>query len=90
MNIDADSLKLVKLIDKHVNKFPDNEAGNTQLLTTIYDYMASFKRVMDSKTPAQMDYLTKEYGGFYRFAKLLEQMARGISNGTIQVPRKTP
>jgi len=87
MNIDSDQLHLVKLIDYHVNKFPDNEAGNTQLLTTVYDYMASFKQVMDSTTQAQMNYLTQEYSGFYRFAKLLERMAQGICDGTIQVPK---
>ncbi len=87
MNIDANQLHLVKRIDHHVNQFQDNETGDAQLLTTIYDHMAAFKQVMDSTTQAQMDYLTQEYDGFYRFAKLLEQIAQGISDGTIQVPK---
>lgn len=87
MNIKADQLNIVKRIDKHVNTFPDNELGNTQLLTTVYDHMVSFKLVMDSTTQAQMDYFTQEYEGFYRFSKLLEQMAQGISDGTIQAPK---
>jgi len=87
MNIDANHLRIVKRIDSHVNKFPDNETGNTQLLATIYDYMVPFKQVMDSTTQAQMDYLTHEYDGFYRLANILEKMAQGISDGTIQVPK---
>jgi len=87
MNISAEQLHLVKRIDHHVNKFPDNEAGNAQLLTTIYDHMASFKTVMDSATEVQMDYLTQQYDGFYRFSKLLELMAQGIEDGTIKVPQ---
>lgn len=87
MNIGADQLRLVKRIDSHVNKFPDNEAGNEQLLTTICDYMEPFKTVMDSTTQLQMDHLIQQYDGFYRFSKLLELMAQGIADGTIKVPQ---
>jgi len=87
MKIDAKLLNLVKNIDNHVNKYANNETGNTQLLTTIYDQMDSFKQVMDLTTPVEMNYLTQNYKGFYRLAKLLEQMAQGISDGSIQVPK---
>lgn len=83
MDIKSEQLQAVKRIDDHVNKFPDNETGDTQLLATIYDYMEPFKQVMESTTPVQMDYLIQQYDGFYRFAKLLEQMAQGISDGKI-------
>jgi len=86
MNINSTQLNLVKRIDNHVNKFPDTDTGNAQLLTTIYAYMESFKQIMDSTNQAQMGYLISEYDGFFRFAKLLEQMAEGISNATIQGP----
>jgi len=87
MNIDDHLLQLVKRIDNHVNTFPDSESGNTQLLTTLYDYMEPFKQVMDSTSSVQMNYLIHKYDGFNRLAKLVEQMAEGISNGTIQVPK---
>ena len=87
MNIDANLLHLVNNIDRHVNQFPDNETGNMQLLTTVYDYMASFKQVMDGTTQVQMDYLAQNYEGFYRFSKLMEQIAQGISDGTLHVPK---
>ena len=53
----------------------------------IYDYMDAFKRVLDSSTRVQMDYLYQRYDGFYRFAKLLEVMAQGIADGVIDVPK---
>lgn len=87
MNLDAELLEHVKRIDNHVNQYPDNETGNTQLLMTIYDYMDSFKHVMDTATDIQMDYLSQQYDGFYRFAKLLEQMAQGIADGSIEIPK---
>ena len=49
--------------------------------------MDAFKRVMESTTTVQMDYLSLPYPGFYRFGKLLETMAQGISEGSIVVPK---
>ncbi|VAW58818.1 hypothetical protein MNBD_GAMMA08-1113 [hydrothermal vent metagenome] len=86
MNINTDLLQHVKRINNHVQAFPDNETGNTQLLMTMYNYMDSFKQVMDAATRVQMDFLTLQYDGFYRFAKLLEQMAQEIADGTITTP----
>jgi len=87
MNINSTQLNLVKRIDSHVNSFPDTDTGNGQLLTTLFDYMESFKQIMDTTTQTQMNYLTSEYKGFCRFSKLLELMAKGISDGSIQVPK---
>lgn len=86
MGITEEQLELVRRINSHVSQFPENEFGTEQLLTTLYDHMDSFKKVMDTTTSVQMDYLSQNYSGFYRFAKLLEQMAQGISDGTIDVP----
>jgi hypothetical protein len=86
IHLTAEPLHLAKLIDAHVRQYPDNPLGTEQLLTTIYDYMAAFKRIMDSTTSVQMDYLCQQYPGFYRFAKLLESLAQGISDGAIDVP----
>ena len=87
MNITAEQLRLVERINDHVNQYPDTDAGTEQLLTTLYDHMGSFKQVMDTTTQVEMNYLIQRYDGFYRFAKLLEQMAQGISDGTLHVPK---
>lgn len=87
IQLTAEQLQLATLIDAHVNRYPDDVTGDEHLLPTIYDYMDAFKRIMDSTTSVQMDYLCLQYPGFYRFAKLLESIAEGISDGTIAVPK---
>lgn len=87
INLSAEQPHLAKLIDTHVRRYPDTDLGTEHLLPTIYDYMEAFKRIIDSTTSVQMDYLCQQYAGFYRFAKLLESMAQGISDGVIDVPK---
>ena len=86
MNLSAEQIHLVKQIDAHVRQYPDTASGNEQLLITIYDYMDAFKRIMKSSTRVHMDYLSRQYAGFYRFGKLLESIAQGIADGDIDVP----
>jgi len=87
IELNAEQLQLVKIIHDHALRFPLSEAGDAELLQTCYDYMDAFKRVMDSTSRIQMDYICQQYGGFYRFAKLMEMLACGIADGTIQVPK---
>ena len=86
INLSAEQVQLATLINAHVNRYPDTALGDEQLLQTAYDYMGAFKRIMDSSTSAQMDYLSQQYTGFYRFGKLLESLAQGIADGEIDVP----
>lgn len=57
--------------------------GDEELLSSMADYMAPFKTIMDSAMPGEMDALTQRYDGFYRFAKLLEQLAGAIADGRL-------
>lgn len=52
----------------------------------MYDYMGQFKQLLDTCSPEDMDKLCERYEGFYRFAKLLENLAQGLSDGTITIP----
>ena len=83
IGISTEQLEIVNQIDRHASQFPINEAGSELLLGSIYDYMEPFKKVLDTTTRVQMDYLSQNYSGFYRFAKLMELMAEGIASGTI-------
>lgn len=87
MDLTAEQIQLATMIDAHVNKYPESPLGDEHLLTTTYDYMDAFKRILDSSTSVQMDYLCQQFAGFYRFGKLLEAMAEGIANGDIEVPK---
>ena len=52
----------------------------------MYEYMDTFKQLLDSSTQQEMDELCRRYDGFYRFALLLDLLAEGIANGIIPVP----
>ena len=52
--------------------------------------MNTFKEILDSSTPDQMDALCERYPGFLRFSQLLEKLARGIHEGVIKVPPDEP
>lgn len=87
IELNSEQLQMVKIIHEHAIRFPSNETGDGQLLQTCYDYMDAFKRVMDSTSHIQMDYICQQYDGFYRFAKLMEMLARGIADGIVEVPK---
>ena len=52
----------------------------------ILKYMKKFKRLMDTSSRAELDYLTAKYKGFYDFALLMEEFAIAIRDGTITPP----
>ena len=68
-------------IDKAVSAFPDTAGGMEQLLVNMYKYMPDFKRILDTSAPGDLDTLCEQYPNFYRFAKLMEQLAEGIAAG---------
>jgi hypothetical protein len=78
--------KQIQLAER-INTWVNNVGGDTEMLQGMADYMAAFKQIMDTTTSQEMDMLCTRYDGFYRFAKLLEDIAKGIQNGTIQVPK---
>jgi len=87
MDLAAEQIQLATMIDAHVNRYPESQLGDEHLLRSTYDYMDAFKRIMDSSTPVQMDYLCQQYSGLYRFGKLLESLAQGIAEGDVEVPK---
>ncbi|MEJ2387020.1 MAG: arylsulfatase regulator [Chromatiaceae bacterium] len=66
-------------IDKAVSAFPDTAGGMEHLLVRMYKYMPDFKRILDTAAPGDMDMLCAQYPHFYRFAKLLEQLAESLA-----------
>ncbi len=87
IELTPEQLQMIKIIDDYAIRFPYTETGDAELLQSCYDYMEAFKRVMDTTTSQQMDYICQNYDGFYRFAKMLELLAQGIADGVIEVPR---
>ena len=80
--------QLAYAIDAFVKTIEREGGGDTELLAASFpEQTTTFKEIMDTTTHEQMDALCKKYPGFYRFAKLLETIAQGIQDGTIEVPR---
>lgn len=64
IDLNAEQLQLVTIIRDHALRFPLNKSREAGLLQTCYDYMEAFRRVMDSTSRVQMDYLCQQYDGF--------------------------
>lgn len=79
---------LAGAIDAYVQQIAANGGGDEEILHTMSDYMEPFKQLLDMSSKQEMGLLCRQYAGFYRFTQLLEQMAQGIADGTITVPRE--
>ncbi len=78
--------QLAQTIDNWVKTIEQEGGGDTEILQNSITHMATFKELLDTTTHEQMDNLCETYHGFYRFAKLIENLAQGIHDGTISVP----
>lgn len=88
MALSEQQTHLAVTIDRHVNQVIASGGGDEELLVSMYDYMGMFKQLLDTCSREDMDILCQQYDGFYRFAKLLENLAQGIADGTIPVPNQ--
>jgi hypothetical protein len=77
---------LAIIIDKYVVQTINNGGDDEDLLVSMYEYMSTFKQLLDTSTKQEINELCQMYDGFYHFAFLLERLAEGIANGTIPVP----
>ncbi len=87
MSVTEEQDQLAQSIDQHVQRITANGGGDEALLVSLYDYMGTFKQLMDGSTETEMNQLCERYPGLYRFGKLLERLAEGIANGSIPVPK---
>lgn len=88
MSLTNQQMRSARTIDTWVKDILKRGGGDVEILEGMHDYMATFKQIMDVSTDEEMNMLGAKYEGFYRFAKLLEDLARGIADGTISVPGK--
>ena len=87
MRLTEQKKRLARKIDLYVKKTIVMGGDDEDLLVSMYDYMPTFKQLLDTCSRAEMDALCQQYDGFYRFAKLLELLAEGIADGSIPVPK---
>jgi len=72
MPLTEQHIRLAVTIDRHVNQVVANGGGNEELLMSMYDYLGTFKQLLDTCSRGEMDLFCERYDGFYRSAKLLE------------------
>ncbi|MBF1962316.1 arylsulfatase regulator [Enterobacter hormaechei] len=87
VDLTAEQRQLAKMVHDYASRFPLTENGDALLLQSCYDYMEAFKRVIDSASKIQMDYICLQYPGYFRFAKWMERLAQGIADEVIEVPK---
>jgi len=83
-------IALAQTIDNWVIGIIDNGGDDEQILEGMYDFMDIFKQLVDSCTRLEMTLLNQRFDGFYRFTRLLEQLAHRIAEGVIEVSPDMP
>ncbi|NND00936.1 MAG: arylsulfatase regulator [Gammaproteobacteria bacterium] len=73
-------------IHEEVTKLLSAGAKDLDIFTGMTDQMDDFKTLLDFALPGEMDMLCARYEGFYRYAKILEEVAQGIEAGEIHIP----
>lgn len=61
IDLTAGQRQLAKIVHDYASQFPPTEKGDAQLLQGCYDYMEAFRRMMDSASKFQMDYICLQY-----------------------------
>lgn len=72
-------------IDHYVNQILLQGGNDEHILQNMYDYMSDFKFLLDHSPNGEIQLLIQQYQGFYRFVKVLENLAHGIAEGVIDL-----
>jgi len=85
MNAKVDSQKenLAKELDSFVKQFKKTHRDINEVVghPEIISYMNTFKSLIDTSKPVEMDLLCAKYDGFYEFARFIENFASAIHEG---------
>ena len=79
--------QVAKRIDAEVTNLLSTGANDLDIFTGMAHQMGDFRILLDAALPGEMDLLCAQYEGFHRYAKVLEEVAKGIEAGETRVPR---
>ena len=65
----------------------DGGGNEETLLVEMFDLMPKIKSLLDSDNKKEIELYFYEYDGFYRYMKVLENLAQRIADGKITIPR---
>jgi hypothetical protein len=86
MSLTDKQKNLIVEIDTKAKKLLNSDGNEEALLVEVLPLMADIKMMINSVPHKELEMYFYQYDGFYRYMKLLENMAKGIVNGKIQVP----
>jgi hypothetical protein len=86
MHFSAEQLDIASQIDAKVQRLAGEGNGDVAIFVELVEDMPAFRQLLDAG-PHVMDQLCLRFGGFYRYAKILEAIAAGIASGEIRVPK---
>jgi len=91
MALTSDQRRIVAKIDTRARKLIRAGKDHMAIMVAMADHMPAFHRLLSAAQPGDIDQLSREFPGFYRYAKIIESLAAGIQSGAIPVPgRKQP
>lgn len=62
------------------------DGGDEALLLSLYDFTGDLKKIIDACSHEELNEYCKKYDGFFHCMKLIENISRGIVDGSIPVP----
>ena len=83
----AKQIRIAASIDRAMKPFMSTGKDDIAILAGMGEHMTDFKHLIDTAKPGVMDELCQRYQGFYRYAKVLENIAGAIQSGAVKVPR---
>jgi hypothetical protein len=86
MHLSAEQLDIASQIDAKVQRLAGEGNNDVAIFVELMEDMPAFRRLLDAG-PHAMDQLCLRFGGFHRYAKILEAIAAGIASGEIRVPK---
>lgn len=87
MHLSPEQIRIASAIDAKVEQLIAAGCDDTAVLAEMYEEMPNFKRLLDTAGHDGMDALCVRFPSFYRYAKILENLAAGIKSGRIKVPK---
>lgn len=73
-------------IDTRMQKLVRAGKDDMAIMAAMADHMPTFKQLLDTTPPGDLDELTRKFPGCYRYGRILESLAAGIRSGAIPVP----
>jgi len=87
-SLTEEQLKIAEKINARVCELERFGRSKVTIFTEMYPMMPDFKQLIDTAGQQGMNELCARFDGFYRYAKILENIAAGIQSGEIKVPGK--